>query len=156
MRTDFQITRDEISLASIHAGMVTAGSGAQLIFVGTVRDCNDGRAVSGLTYDAFEPLALKVFEQLAAEVSARWPVIESLTIVHRIGFLALKEISTVIGVGAAHRAESYEASRYVIEELKSRVPIWKEEHYVDGNQAWLGGVELRAGDCVSNTGGRKV
>jgi molybdopterin synthase catalytic subunit len=109
-----------------------------LLFWGVVRNENDGREVNGLEYEAYAGMAEAKLREIVAEAAQRWSVGE-IAVVHRIGKLNVGEASVGIAVAAPHRAEAYEASRYMIEELKRRVPIWKREHYLDGPSAWLGG-----------------
>lgn len=112
--------------------------GAVLLFLGIVRDHNDGRRVSGMRYDAYVPMAEKVLWEIAAEAAARLGT-DRIVVAHRIGELQIGEASVAIAVSSPHRAEAYEASRYVIEEIKTRLPVWKEEHYIEGDARWLDG-----------------
>ena len=112
-------------------------NGASVLFVGTVRDVNDGADVSGLDYSAYTEMAEKELRAIAQEASDRWGT-SDIVVEHRVGALALGEASVVIAVAHPHRGEAYEASRYVIEELKKRLPIWKREHYLDGRSEWVG------------------
>ena len=109
-----------------------------------------GQRVEGLSYEAFEPMALAVLEEIAEEIEARFGV-RRVAVVHRTGEVGVGETSVLIAVAAAHRAPAFEACRYAIEELKARVPIWKAEHFADGS-VWMGapprhgpGQEPRAG-----------
>jgi len=111
--------------------------GAVLIFQGRVRETNDGRAVTGLSYQAYGEMAEKELRSICEEAAERYSI-GALRAIHRVGELALGEVSVVIGVAAPHRADCYEASRFVIEELKVRLPVWKHERYVDGDAAWVG------------------
>jgi molybdopterin synthase catalytic subunit len=111
-------------------------NGATILFVGTVRDVNDGEPVSGLDYSAYAGMAESELATIAAEASHRWGTTD-IAVEHRVGALALGEESVVIAVAHPHRGEAYEASRYIIEELKKRLPIWKREHYVDGKSEWV-------------------
>ncbi|HET8655685.1 MAG TPA: molybdenum cofactor biosynthesis protein MoaE [Longimicrobiaceae bacterium] len=131
------VTRDPIDGAALLAGCVSASDGAALLFLGVVRDHNDGRPVGHLDYDAYAVMAERVLGEIVAEASSRWRV-GRMAVVHRIGRLGVGEPSVAIAVASPHRAEAYEASRYVIEELKKRAPIWKREGYVDGEERWLG------------------
>ena len=135
------ITTEPLDLAALIAETEDSAAGALVIFSGTVRDENDGLPVSGMTYEAHEALAEKVLRELEAEVLARFPV-RQCRIVHRIGPLALGEVSVYVVVRAGHRAEAFEAARYAIDETKQRAPIWKEEHYVDGDSRYLDGTPL--------------
>lgn len=115
--------------------------GALVVFVGTVRNENDGQPVEGMTYEAHISMAEKVLRQIEDEVLNRFDV-RRCRIQHRIGTLRLGEPSVIIVVRAAHRAAAYDASRYAIDQIKQRAPIWKEEHYVTGASRYLDGVPL--------------
>jgi molybdopterin synthase catalytic subunit len=146
MSSRCRITRAPIDAAALLEECTTAEDGAALLFVGVVRNHNDGREVGHLSYDAYEEMAARVLEQIVAEAEGRWEIGRA-AVVHRIGRLEIGEASVAIAVAAPHRGEAYEASRYVIEELKKRVPIWKREGYVDGEAEWLGG-EVPGGEEV--------
>lgn len=120
-------------------------SGALVVFYGTVRDHNDGRPVRSMAYEAHVSMAEKVLAAIEAEVLEKFDV-RRCRIVHRIGHLALGEPSVIIVVRSAHRADAYAASRYAIDELKQRAPIWKEEHYADGDSRYLDGIPLARKD----------
>jgi molybdopterin synthase catalytic subunit len=114
--------------------------GAQALFVGVVRERHEGRKVAAVTYDAFPPLAERVLEAIAQEAAAKWPV--RIAAGHRIGKILVGESSVVIAAGSEHRAEAFEACRFVIEEIKKRLPVWKKEHDEDGSERWLEGCAL--------------
>lgn len=117
--------------------------GAQVFFWGVVRVDNEGRRVHSVSYDVHVPLAEKTFREIGEEACARWGPGLRVVIVHRAGRLEVGAASVVIGVASGHRDEAFQASRYVIEQLKVRSPVWKKEHYVDGDSEWLGGHSLR-------------
>jgi molybdopterin synthase catalytic subunit len=120
------------------AGRATdAGCGAVATFTGVVRGTNRGRNVRYLEYEAYEPLALKSFEQIAAEIDGEWPG-SALALVHRIGRLEIGEASVVIAVASAHRGGAFAACRYAIERVKQITPVWKHEFFEDG-QSWVEG-----------------
>ncbi|MBV9773449.1 MAG: molybdenum cofactor biosynthesis protein MoaE [Gemmatimonadetes bacterium] len=137
-----RITRDPIDAAALLRDAVSPSDGAALLFWGVVRDEHDGRAVSSLEYEAYAPMAEAKLAEIAAEARERWGTGE-IVVVHRVGRLEVGEASVAIVVAAPHRAEAYEASRYVIEELKQRVPVWKREGYVDGTREWVPGFAPR-------------
>ena len=110
--------------------------GATILFIGTVRDLNDGRQVSGMEYSAYRAMAARELDAIVAEASARFST-DDIVIEHRLGVLALGDASVAIAVAHVHRGEAFDAARFVIEELKQRVPIWKLEHYVDGSRDWV-------------------
>ena len=136
------VTDRAIDVAAVLARVAASGNGAQTLFLGVVRDLHEGKTVVAMSYDCFTPLARKVLSQIASEAAARWPGVR-VAVVHRVGRLEVGEASVAIAIGSPHRAPSYEASRYVIEELKARTPIWKQEHHQDGSSEWLDGRELR-------------
>lgn len=117
--------------------------GAVDVFIGAVRNHHEGKLVSGITYDIHEDLAAKEFEGICLETQNIWEGIK-IYLSHFKGYLELGGISVVIAVSAPHRAEAFEACRYVIEELKKRAPVWKQEHYETGSSEWLPGHSLRA------------
>ena len=137
------LVRAPVDVAALLAAVADRACGATTLFLGTVRDVNDGRAVTGIEYSAYEPMALRELEAIADEVAARWPSVR-IAIVHRLGTLALGEASVGIAVSHARRAPALEAQRFAIEELKRRVPVWKREHYADGRRAWVDGRQLPA------------
>lgn len=110
--------------------------GAVTLFLGTVRDLNDGREVSGIDYEAYGAMALSELQAIATEVHALLPGL-FLAVEHRVGTLSLGDVSVAIAAGHPHRAQAYAASRDVIEAIKKRVPIWKREHYTAGDWAWV-------------------
>jgi molybdopterin synthase catalytic subunit len=111
-------------------------NGAVLLFLGAVRQVNDGRAVTGIDYAAYEQMAASELEAIVAEGATRFGT-EDVAVEHRLGTLDVEEISVAIAVGHPHRDAAYALSRWIIEELKRRVPIWKREHYADGTRQWV-------------------
>ena len=112
--------------------------GAALLFLGVVRNHAEGRAVSGMHYDAYQAMAESVLQEIATEAAGRFGT-DQISVVHRTGDLGIGDVSVAIAVSSPHRAESYEASRFIIEEIKKRLPVWKREHYIDGDEAWVAG-----------------
>jgi molybdopterin synthase catalytic subunit len=127
-----------IDPAAMLAGTLSPADGAALLFWGVVRAENDGRAVSSLEYSAYAEMAEREMLRIADEASARFGT-GAIHVVHRVGLLQVGEASVAIAVASPHRAQAYEASRYVIEALKQRVPVWKREGYVDGEREWVPG-----------------
>ena len=115
--------------------------GAVDTFVGTVRNNHAGKDVTGITYDAHKAISEKAMREICAEAQGMWPETKYF-IEHFYGDLPVGGISIIIAVSTPHRAESFEACRYVIEEVKKRLPVWKKEHYVDGVSDWLPGHSL--------------
>ncbi len=131
-----------LCLEKAYQAISTPAHGGVNLFIGKVRNLNVGRQVTGITYEAFAPLTLKSFEQLILEARQQWGDELKVYIGHRLGYLGLNEISVIIAVSSKHRHETYMASRFIIEELKKRAPIWKQEHYVDGQSDWVPGHAL--------------
>ncbi len=125
-----------IDPTALIAEVASDGHGATSLFLGTVRDVNDGRAVSGMEYTAYDAMASRELGKIAREAAQQFDGI-SLVVEHRTGTLELGDISVAITAAHAHRAYALDATRFVIEELKRRVPIWKREHYVDGTREWV-------------------
>ena len=117
-------------------------NGAESLFVGTVREVNQGKEVLGVSYDVFEPLARQSFTDICKEAQEKWGKALSLYVVHGKGRLDVGGISIVIAVGSPHRDEAFKACRYVIEQIKHRSPVWKLEHYTDGDSEWTQGCKL--------------
>ncbi len=130
-----RLVREPIELADLAA--VAPADGALCLFVGVVRDENQGRRVKRLEYEAYEEMALPLMEEIAAETRNRHRVSE-VRLVHRLGPLEIGEASVAIAVASPHRGEAFAACRFAIDTLKAKVPIWKKEHYEDGT-AWLEG-----------------
>lgn len=131
-----RLTRDPIDPAALLRLASRPANGALLLFVGVVRDVNDGRHVTGIEYSAYEAMAATELAAIANEAVLRFGT-PDVVIEHRLGELALEEASVGIAVGHPHRGAAYDASRWIIEQLKRRVPIWKREHYVDGRRDWV-------------------
>ncbi len=125
-----------IDVAALIARVSDDGVGAVSVFLGTVRDINDGRAVTGIDYSAYRPMAESEMMAIAGEVCQTTPGLR-IAIEHRVGTLAVSEVSVAIATSHARRTPALDAARLVIEALKVRVPIWKNEHYVDGDRAWV-------------------
>lgn len=133
-----RVVHHVIRPAAVLAEVGSDEDGAVLLFLGTVRNHADGRAVEGLKYEAYESMAREVLETILKEVAGTTGV-ERLAAVHRAGELDIGEVSVAIAVSSPHRDAAYEASRMVIEEIKARLPVWKKELYVGGEQAWVDG-----------------
>lgn len=131
-----------INVAAVVAEVTSPASGALAIFVGTVRNVNQGRAVEGIEYNAYAPMAEAELAAIAREAGAQFGT-DHIVIEHRTGYLALGDASVLIAVSHPHRAPAMDAMRWAIEALKERVPIWKREHYTDGTREWVaqGGAE---------------
>jgi molybdopterin synthase catalytic subunit len=134
MRT--AIVERAIDVCALLSEVAGHHNGATVLFVGTVRDVSDGVGVAALDYSAYAGMAEQELREIVNEASARWQTAD-IVVEHRIGSLELGEASVAIVTAHSHRGEAYEASRYIIEELKTRLPIWKREHYVDGRAEWV-------------------
>ncbi|MGE0581925.1 MAG: ThiF family adenylyltransferase [Steroidobacteraceae bacterium] len=132
----FRFTTTAIDADSARAALADPAFGGYAAFEGWVRDLNDGRRVEHLEYEAFEPLALREGERILAEACERFGVTR-VACVHRVGDLAIGDLAVWVGVSAPHRDEAFRACRFIIDEVKHRVPIWKKEHYVDGDSGWV-------------------
>lgn len=137
-----KVSSDPIQIEQLQSKLGDPSHGAQIWFSGTVRNFNQGKKVFTVSYDAFIPLAEKCFLEICKEASERWGDSLKAVIVHRVGNLKVGEMSVAIGVSLPHRRETYDASRYLIEELKMRAPIWKKEYYENGESEWLQGHAL--------------
>jgi molybdopterin synthase catalytic subunit len=132
----FALSAAPIDAAALGRALARAHAGACVTFEGWVRDHNAGRAVLRLDYQAYAPLAASEGERILAEASERF-AIAAAHCAHRTGALALGDLAVWVGVSAAHRGAAFEACRFIIDEVKLRVPIWKNEHYADGESGWL-------------------
>ncbi|MCB1591669.1 MAG: molybdenum cofactor biosynthesis protein MoaE [Alphaproteobacteria bacterium] len=135
------ISSSALSLEAAVKSVSDPAHGATDTFIGTVRNTHEGKSVTGITYDVHEDLAKRAFHDICLEGQGKWPGTRYY-VAHHHGTLDIGGISIVIAVSSAHRAESFAACRYVIEEIKKRVPIWKQEHYLDGMSEWLPGHSL--------------
>ncbi len=131
-----RLTDDPLEPSLVERLVRADDRGAVLAFVGLVRDHTGPHRVERLEYEAYRPMAVKVFEGIRAEVDERWPGTR-VAIHHRLGHLAVGEVAVVIAVAAPHRAETFDACRYAIERMKADVPIFKKEVRTDGS-VWVG------------------
>lgn len=145
-KTDFKITFAPLSLADAYGTADHAGNGAVVVMSGTVRNQTGGRSVDFLEYQAYEPMALKVFEKIAQEIQQQWATVNTVIIHHRTGKLAIGEISVLVAIGCPHRREAFEACQYAIDTLKHQAPIWKKEHWQDGASTWVSIAACEQGD----------
>ena len=134
MRT--ALTDSPIDTAALVAEVSRGANGATLLFIGTVREVNEGRPVTGIEYSAYRSMAERELAAVASEAAEQFTT-NDIVVEHRLGTLEIGDASVAIAVAHPHRGRAYDASRYVIEQLKKRVPIWKLEHYVDGTREWV-------------------
>ena len=136
------IVEAPIDIARIVERVSNSANGATVLFLGTVREVNDGRDVTGIEYTAYRSMAERelaaIVEEAAALADSNHVAVE-----HRLGELAVGDCSVAVAAAHPHRARAFEAARYVIEELKKRVPIWKREQYVDGTREWVRATSTR-------------
>src|SRR5688572_14195251 len=132
----FRLSTLSLQPLDLQRALLDQKAGACVTFEGWVRDHNDGRAVRALDYEAFAPLAEREGGRILDEARARFEIL-GLTCVHRVGALQIGDLAVWVGVAAAHRGAAFDACRYVIDEAKARLPIWKKEHYADGSSEWV-------------------
>ena len=132
----FRFSRTALDVAALRAELADPACGGYAAFEGWVRDHNEGERVRHLEYEAFQALAVREGERILAEARQRFGVAHALC-AHRVGDLSIGELAVWVGVSAAHRDEAFRACRYIIDEVKHRVPIWKKEHYVSGDSGWV-------------------
>ena len=132
----FRISAEVLDPASLMRLLPDARAGACVTFEGWVRNHNDGQPVQALDYEAYAPLAEKEGARILAEAREKFSILGAVC-VHRVGALALGDMAVWVGVTAAHRGAAFDACRYIIDEAKARVPIWKKEHYADGGTVWI-------------------
>lgn len=112
-------------------------AGAIAIFLGTTRQWTSGRETRKLEYEAYEPMAIREMEKLVQEARKRWPLLR-VAVLHRLGDVPIAEVSIIVGVSSVHRKAAFDACQFIIDNLKEKVPIWKNEHYADGTTEWIG------------------
>lgn len=139
MKVDgFTLSSALVDPAALEAKLTSPAAGAVVTFTGRVRNHSQGRAVVRLEYEGAEALAQHLFGELAGEIRSRYEV-EEIGCTHRTGTLEIGDVAVWIGISAAHRGPAFDACRYLIDELKTRLPIWKKEYYADGNSGWIQG-----------------
>ena len=132
----FLVTNRAIDLESFRQSQLDASCGAYVQFEGWVRDHNEGQAVLRLEYEVYEPVAVKEGEKIIAEAQEKFGISNAAAI-HRSGLMELTDAAVVVGVSSPHRSEAFDACRYIIDETKVRLPIWKKEHYASGEAEWV-------------------
>ncbi len=132
----FRVTRKGIDLLILVRSVTDPQAGAIVTFIGSTRNHNEGRQVTSLEYDGYEPMAEKELARIGREAQEKWSICK-IAIVHRIGAVPISEPSVMIAVSAAHRDDAYRASRFAIDEIKKTVPIWKKEFF-EGGEVWIG------------------
>ncbi len=134
------IKKQKIDLEKANEFISSSKFGASIVFTGTVRELNENKKVTGITYDSHDTMVIKSFEEIYNELDQKLKIKDKTVFIeHAKGYVGLGEISIIIAVATPHRAEAYIVSRYVIEEIKKRSPIWKKEHYKNEDSKWLKG-----------------
>ena len=131
-----EISDSAIDTAELQRSLSNPAAGGYCAFEGWVRNENEGHVVQRLEYEAYKPLAITEGEKVLAEARAKFPYLDA-RCVHRVGMLEIGECAVWIGVASAHRDEAFKACRYIIDEIKLRLPIWKKEHYANGDSGWV-------------------
>jgi molybdopterin synthase catalytic subunit len=132
----FRFTQSAIDTHGARRELLDSGAGGYVSFEGWVRDHNEGLEVTRLEYEAFQELGLKEGERIIAEALRRFPI-KHAQCIHRLGSLELTDMAVWVAVSSAHRGEAFDACRFIIDEVKHRVPIWKKEHYLGGDSGWV-------------------
>jgi molybdopterin synthase catalytic subunit len=131
-----KIVAEPIDTAAVLESVQSVTSGAAVLFVGSTRKMTAGRETTKLNYDCYESMAIQKMQELADQARAKWPV-DNISVVHRVGTVELGEASIAIAVSSAHRAASFSAAEWLIDEIKKQVPIWKQEFWADGATEWI-------------------
>jgi molybdopterin synthase catalytic subunit len=131
-----RITSEVIRPDELRKELDDPGAGAYAAFEGWIRNENEGHEVRRLEYESYEPLAVKEGQVVLREAVAKFPILKA-ECVHRVGMLEIGECAVWVGVAAPHRDEAFDACRYIIDQVKVRLPIWKKEHYADGHSGWV-------------------
>ena len=137
------ITKEQIELIKAEKFIASSKCGASIYFVGTVRDLNNNKKVMAMTYDSHDALVIKSFEEIYQSSIKKFNFNSVVFIEHIKGKIKLGEISILIAVACKHRDQAYELSRFFIEEIKKKTPVWKKEHYEDGDSEWLEGNQIQ-------------
>jgi len=135
----FLIQKAPLSLEAVYGGANALANGAIVIMSGTVRNQTEGRSVTALEYQVYEPMAIAIFQEIGAEVRYQWPEVNRVVMHHRWGRLGIGDVSVLVAVGTPHRATAFAACQYAIDNLKMRAPIWKKEWYNHRDYRWVQG-----------------
>ena len=137
-------SKEKIDILKAEEFLSSSNFGALIYFVGTVRDLNENKKVTGITYDSRDSMVLKSFEEIYKDAELKLKIKDKAVFIEHVkGYVAIKEKSIIIGVGCKHRNEAYNLSRFIIEEIKKSTPIWKKEHYANEESEWLKGVSIQ-------------
>tara|TARA_Y100000022_G_scaffold188247_1_gene186397 strand:+ start:279 stop:725 length:447 start_codon:yes stop_codon:yes gene_type:complete len=139
------LKKEQVNLDNANKFIASSKFGASIIFTGTVRDINENKKVTGISYDSHDAMVLKSFKEIYNEVDQKLKIKDKAVFIEHVkGYVGLGETSIIIAVATPHRAECYTLSRYIIEEIKKRSPIWKKEHYHNQESEWLKGNPIQA------------
>jgi molybdopterin synthase catalytic subunit/adenylyltransferase/sulfurtransferase len=139
------IKKEKIKISSAESFIASSKFGASIFFTGTVRDINENKKVTSMTYDSHDELVIKSFEEIYKEADEKLSIKDKAVFIEHIkGHVGLGEISIIIAVACKHREQAFVLSRYIIEEIKKRSPIWKKEHYENEDSEWLKGNPIQA------------
>ena len=138
------VSKEKIDILKAEEFLSSSNFGALIYFVGTVRDLNENKKVTGITYDSRDSMVIKSFEEIYKDSEIKLKIKDKAVFIEHVkGYVSIKEKSIIIGVGCKHRSEAYNLSRFIIEEIKKRTPIWKKEHYTNEESEWLKGVSIQ-------------
>jgi len=137
-------SKEKIDILKAGKFLSSSSFGAIIYFVGTVRDINENKKVTGITYDTKDTMVIKSFEEIYKESETKLKIKDKAVFIEHVkGYVDVEEKSIIIAVGCRHRDEAYNLSRFIIEEIKKRTPIWKKEHYTNEESEWLKGVSIQ-------------
>ena len=137
-------SKEKIDILKAEKFLSSSNFGAIIYFVGTVRDLNENKKVTGITYDSRDTMVIKSFEEIYKESETKLKIKDKAVFIEHVkGYVAVKEKSIIIGVACKHRDEAYNLSRFIIEEVKKKSPIWKKEHYTNEESEWLKGTSIQ-------------
>ena len=138
------VSKEKIDISKAEKFLSSSNFGAIIYFVGTVRVLNENKKVTGITYDSRDTMVIKSFKEIYKESETKLKIKDKAVFIEHVkGYVAVKEKSIIIGVACKHRDEAYNLSRFIIEEIKKRSPIWKKEHYTNEESEWLKGVSIQ-------------
>ena len=138
-------SKEKIDILNAEKFLSSSSFGAIIYFIGTVRDTNENKKVTGITYDTKDTMVIKSFEEIYKESETKLKIKDkAIFIEHVKGYVDKEEKSIIIGVGCKHRDDAYNLSRFIIEEIKKRTPIWKKEHYTNEESEWLKGIKINS------------
>ena len=137
-------SKEKIDILKAEKFLSSSNFGAIIYFVGTVRDLNENKKVTGITYDTRDTMVIKSFEEIYKETETKLKIKDKAVFIEHVkGYVPVKEKSIIIGAACKHRDEAYNLSRFIIEEVKKKTPIWKKEHYTNEESEWLKGVSIQ-------------